>query len=118
MKKNNRETGSRYEAQAAAYLITQNYQVIERNYRCRIGEIDIIARDQDCLVFIEVKYRKTEKNGDPAEAVNKQKQRKIIQAARYYLLTHEYGEDAFCRFDVVSILDQQIRLIKDAFWRY
>ena len=60
---NRRETGTQYEERAAEYLIAQNYQILERNYRIRSGEIDIIARDGTVLVFIEVKYRKNEESG-------------------------------------------------------
>ena len=66
---NKRQIGSVYELKASDYLTKKGYQIIERNYRCRIGEIDIIAIERDCLCFIEVKYRKNEKTGDPLEAV-------------------------------------------------
>ena len=85
---NKRQIGSVYELKASDYLTKKGYQIIERNYRCRIGEIDIIAIERDCLCFIEVKYRKNEKTGDPLEAVDKRKQQKIIRTAQYYLLTH------------------------------
>ena len=75
---NKRQIGSVYELKASDYLTKKGYQIIERNYRCRIGEIDIIAIERDCLCFIEVKYRKNEKTGDPLEAVDKRKQQKII----------------------------------------
>ena len=82
---NKRQIGSVYELKASDYLTKKGYQIIERNYRCRIGEIDIIAIERDCLCFIEVKYRKNEKTGDPLEAVDKRKQQKIIRTAQYYL---------------------------------
>lgn len=112
---NKRQTGSRYEQEAAAFLEQQGYQIIERNYRDRRGEIDIIARDGNCLVFVEVKYRKDAKNGYPEEAVGYYKQQRIRHTAEYYLLRHHLGEDMPCRFDVVSILGTEIRLIRDAF---
>lgn len=113
--KNNRATGSRYEEQAAVFLTSMGYEIIERNYRCRSGEIDLIGRDGRYLVFIEVKYRSGAASGDPAEAVDRKKQKRIIQTARYYLYSHGYGEDTPCRFDVAAILDRDIRIIKDAF---
>lgn len=116
MKQNNRDIGSRYEEQAAVFLTELNYEIVERNFRCKSGEIDLIARDGQYLVFIEVKFRKTGVSGDPAEAVTLSKQRKIISTAKYYLLTHGYGEDTPCRFDVVAVADPDIRVIKDAFW--
>ena len=115
MERNNRETGSRYEELTAAFLEKQGYQIVEHNFRCRSGEIDLIGRDGPYLVFIEVKYRSSGKSGDPAEAVDKRKQKRIVNAARYYLYTHGYGENTPCRFDVAAILEQNVRIIKDAF---
>ena len=112
---NRRETGTQYEERAAEYLIAQNYQILERNYRIRSGEIDIIARDGTVLVFIEVKYRKNDESGNPLEVVDIRKQRKIIKVARYYLYQKKYG-DVPCRFDVVGICGSHIEHIKDAFW--
>ena len=112
---NRRETGTQYEERAAEYLIAQNYQILERNYRIRSGEIDIIARDGTVLVFIEVKYRKNDESGNPLEAVDIRKQRKIIKVARYYLYQKKYG-DVPCRFDVIGICGSHIEHIKDAFW--
>ena len=112
---NRRETGTQYEERAAEYLIAQNYQILERNYRIRSGEIDIIARDGTVLVFIEVKYRKNDESGNPLEAVDIRKQRKIIKVARYYLYQKKYG-DVPCRFDVIGICGSHIEHIKDVFW--
>lgn len=92
------------------------YVLLEKNYRCRTGEIDLIAKDGAYLVFLEVKYRNSAALGDPAEAVDLKKQKRITGAARYFLMTHGYGEDIPCRFDVVAILGEEIRLIRDAFW--
>ena len=105
---NKRQIGSVYELKASDYLTKKGYQIIERNYRCRIGEIDIIAIERDCLCFIEVKYRKNEKTGDPLEAVDKRKQQN-------YLLTHSKYQSVKCRFDAVGILGEEIRLVRDAF---
>lgn len=113
---NRRRTGSRYEQLAAASLVRMGFEILEQNYRCRAGEIDLIAREQRYLVFIEVKYRSSGQSGDPAEAVDRKKQRRIIKTARYYLMTHGYSEDTPCRFDVAAILGEEVRLIRDAFW--
>ena len=102
---NKRLIGSVYELKASDYLTKKGYQIIERNYRC--GEIDIIAIERDCLCFIEVKYRKNEKTGDPLEAVDKRKQQKIIRTAQYYLLTHSKYQSVKCRFDAVGILGEE-----------
>ncbi len=112
---NKRQIGSMYEDMAADYLMQQGYHITERNYRCRTGEIDLIGIERDCLCFIEVKYRKDRKTGDPLEAVDIRKQRKIIQTAQYYLLTHPRYRGWKCRFDVVGILADQIHLVRDAF---
>ncbi|MDR2025677.1 MAG: YraN family protein [Hungatella sp.] len=113
--KNHREVGRQFEDAAAAYLERKGYVILERNYGDRKGEIDIIAKEGKELVFIEVKYRRNLEKGDPGEAVHFLKQRKIRDAARRYLYRHHLGEDIPCRFDVVAILGQEIRLIKDAF---
>lgn len=100
---------------AAQYLVKQGYRIIEHNYRCKIGEIDIIAMDNEYLVFIEVKYRKGTQYGNPLEAINKHKQNVIYKVARFYMLEHRYSEYTKCRFDAVGILNNEITLIKDAF---
>lgn len=110
-----RAVGTYYEGQAALYLKQQGYRILEQNFSSRCGEIDLIAKDGDTLVFVEVKYRSSASFGDPAEAVTAKKQEKIRKTARYYLCTHQLSEDTPCRFDVAAILGSQIRLIKHAF---
>ncbi len=112
---NKRQVGSHYEQLAADYLIKNGVQILERNFRCSQGELDLIVRDGRYLVFIEVKYRTTVSKGEPLESVNLRKQQRIRNAARYYLYQHRYGEDTPCRFDVISILDGEIRWIQNAF---
>ena len=116
---NKRKIGAYYEAVAARFLEMQGYQLIERNFRCRSGEIDIIARDtaDGSLCFVEVKYRSTLQYGYPGEAVGAAKQKKIRDVSRYYILTHrEYaGEDLKCRYDMVEIVGDKIRVLKNAF---
>jgi putative endonuclease len=82
--------------------IYKGYRILEANFRCRFGEIDLIARDGAYLVFIEVKYRSSLKDGDSLEAVNRRKQRKIIRVAEYYLCMHQEKTDLPCRFDVIG----------------
>lgn len=115
MIENKRETGAKYEELAAQYLVNSGYKIIELNYRIKTGEIDIIASDINTIVFCEVKYRRTNQYGYPEEAVNYIKQSKIRKTASYYLLTKKYPENTPVRFDVVSILGNEIKLIKDAF---
>ena len=112
---NKREVGTAYERQAGEYLATHGYKIVEYNFRCRMGEIDIIAKDGEYLVFVEVKYRKCAGSGNPLEAVDKKKQQIISRVAAYYCLTHGYGESTACRFDVVAILGDEIELVKNAF---
>lgn len=111
-----RAVGARHEEEAARYLEQQGYQILERNFFSRYGEIDLIAKDKDTLVFVEVKYRSGASFGDPAEAVTAKKQERIRKTARYYLCAHQLSEDTPCRFDVAAVLGSQIRLIKHAFY--
>ncbi len=111
---NKRWIGSEYEKKAGEYLISQGYEIVEYNFRCRIGEIDLIARDGEYLVFCEVKYRAGAAKGHPAEAVGIRKQRVISKCAAYYLTTRHLPGIS-CRFDVVSVEGNEITLIKNAF---
>lgn len=112
---NRRALGRKYEEKAAAFLTQHGFQILEQNYRDRYGEIDIIARDGRYLVFIEVKYRSSLAKGYPQEAVSRKKQEKIRHTARYYLYSRHFPEDTPCRFDVVSVLGNEIHFIKNAF---
>lgn len=112
---NKRETGSLYEDMAAQYLRRQGYEILERNFRDRRGEIDIVAREGRYLVFVEVKYRRDAGSGYPEEAVFRRKQQRIRRTASIYLYRRGYAEDIPCRFDVVSIAGEEIRLLRDAF---
>ena len=109
--------GTKNEIIAANYLKNLGYKIIKLNYKTKIGEVDIIAKDKNYLVFVEVKARVSRAFGDPAEAVNFQKQQKIRNVASLYLIKNKKQEEN-CRFDVVSILgneDIEIRHIIDAF---
>lgn len=112
---NKRVVGAAYEQAAGAYLIEQGYEILQYNFRCRIGEIDIVAKDGSYLVFVEVKYRKDSGSGSPLEAVDPRKQKKISKVASYYCLTHGLGETTPCRFDVAAVLGNEICIIKNAF---
>lgn len=113
-KYNKRQIGACYEKAAGRYLEKQGYEILEYNYRCRKGEIDLIAREGEYLVFCEVKYRKSAGSGDPSEAVDARKQRKISQCAVCYLIEKGLTEVP-CRFDVVSILAGEVTVIRNAF---
>jgi len=109
--------GQRGEILAVTFLKKKGYKVIEQNFKTRIGEIDIIASDGKTLVFIEVKTRESISYGQPFEAVNSFKRRKISNVALLYL--KRFKEVPPCRFDVVSINYSQgrpeVELIRDAF---
>lgn len=94
--------GKTGEKKAGAYLKRQGYQILEYNFRTRNGEIDIIAKDGDCLVFTEVKTRTNTRYGAPAEAVSYFKQRHLWKAAQYYMM--RYDTELECRFDVIEVL--------------
>jgi putative endonuclease len=112
---NTRAKGAFYEQKAREYLKTQGYRILASNYRCRAGEIDLIARQGDYLVFIEVKYRHDGAKGSGLEAVDIRKQRRILRAARWYLMEKHIDPEQPCRFDVLSFCGEEITLIRDAF---
>lgn len=112
---NRRQTGSIYETKAAEYLIRQGVCILERNYRIRSGEIDLIGRDGEYLVFFEVKYRNSGKMGRPLQAVDYRKQKKIVSVARYYLYVNHCPYGTPVRFDCVGITEDGIDWIRNAF---
>ena len=109
--------GKSSEIIASNYLKELGYKILHTNYKNKIGEIDIIARDKDTLVFVEVKARTSRAFGDPLEAIDERKIFKIHNVATMYL-KQTRQLDARCRFDAIAILgrdDYEIRHIKDAF---
>ncbi|WP_428267480.1 YraN family protein [Haliangium sp.] len=106
--------GQRGEDRAVEYLRAQGYHIVERNYRCRAGEIDIVARDGDALVFVEVRTRAGGERGSALETVTAAKQRRLARVAEAYLALRRPSMGA-CRFDVVGITAGEITLIRDAF---
>lgn len=111
---NKRECGAVWEEKARAYLCSLGYEILAHNFYTHFGEIDIVAKDGDMLVFVEVKYRADTGRGYPQEAVNARKQQRIRKSAEYYLFRHGYA-DCPCRFDVIAILGNELTHIKDAF---
>ena len=112
------KTGQLGEDAAVRFLQAKGYKILERNFRCSFGEMDIIARQGDELVFIEVRSRRSEGFGDPAESVGAVKQRKLSRIALHYLQKHDLL-DTKARFDVLGIRvrpeGQEIELVRDAF---
>lgn len=101
--------GLKAEIVAAAELGGRGYRIVASNYRCRGGEIDLVARDGDTLVFVEVRCRRTTSYGTPAESINASKQRKLILTAQHYLEEHGLW-DTDCRFDVVEVVSNNDKL--------
>ncbi len=118
MPQNKLEFGKEAEKAAVDFLKVKGYKILERNYRTKFGEIDIIAQDKDVICFVEVKARHSLNLGSPEEAVFRRKQKQISKAAIHYLKMNKLLEQA-ARFDVLALLyidnRPQISLIKDAF---
>ena len=112
---NRRKLGSRYEQIAAEWMHQQGFVLLEHSFRCRLGEIDLIALEGNILVFTEVKYRRNAKLGRPEEAVDLRKQKRIMMAAAVYLQKHPEYIGAVCRFDVAAVLGNELRYIRHAF---
>jgi len=89
------------EKTALAFLKSKGLELLTQNYRSKTGEIDIIMRDQDTLVFVEVRYRKSNRYGSGAESITMAKRRRIINTAKHFLMRRKYS-DQRCRFDVIS----------------
>jgi putative endonuclease len=111
--------GERGEMAACGFLKERGYEILERNYKCKLGEIDVIARRQDRLAFIEIKTRTSGQFGTPQEAVNLRKQEKIFQVAQWYVKEKKLVKVPVA-FDVVAVLWKEgqapeMRLIADAF---
>lgn len=113
-----RKNGLRGEVLAARYLRQQGYQMVNGNYRTRWGEVDLIALDGDVLVFFEVKTRTPDSFGQPLDAVDYQKQRRVVAAAKQFITSRGY--EGAVRFDVLEVLlqtetDGQVHHIPHAF---
>ena len=113
--------GVRFEDQARDYVQVQGLVLLQPNYRCRFGEIDLIMRDGDTLCFIEVKFRKSLLFGGAAASIPAAKQRKIIKTALFYISAHKQLANQATRFDALLIQRQadhsnQINWIRSAFY--
>jgi len=107
---------------AESHLQNAGLELLERNFHCRYGEIDLICRDKTSLVFVEVKYRKNNSQLSPLESVTLSKQKKLSQAAQYYLIKNPQYAQWICRFDVVGLQTQEkndeltIEWVRNAFY--
>ncbi len=112
---NKRRTGTAAESRAAAYLSEKGVWIVEKNFRNRHGEIDLIGYHEGYLVFFEVKYRRNNNSGWPEAAVDYRKQKQICQVAAYYRYMHKVSLNTSIRYDVVAIEGQEIRWYQNAF---
>jgi putative endonuclease len=110
-----RELGKLYEEKAAAFLAGCGYEILARNFTTRWGELDIVARQKNYLVFLEVKYRQNDFAGLPQEAVNKYKQNRLARAAMIFLKSHPALQELDIRFDILAISGDKYEIIPDAF---
>lgn len=109
-----RALGDAKERAACDYLQRQGLRLVAHNVRCRLGEVDLVMRDGDTLVFVEVRYRRAQGFGGAAASVDRRKQARLIAAAGFYLQRHPC--DLPCRFDVVALGDGgSLDWIRDAF---
>ena len=113
-KSNNKVLGNSGEEIALKYLKNNGYKILFSNFKTQIGEIDIIAKENGVIVFVEVKTRTSNYFGLPREAVNAHKQYKIRQVATQYLKKYSDVDNA-CRFDVIEILEGKITHLKNCF---
>lgn len=107
--------GNSGEDLAVDFLRNAGYLILERNFRCRQGEIDIVAKDGRYLCFIEVKRRKDTLSGHPYEAIGLIKIRRICKTALFYLQFHHLPDTTAVRFDVISVIDEEVSLLRGAF---
>ena len=114
-----RTIGKQAEDIAADYLVNRGIKLIERNFYCRSGEIDLIAYDDKHVIFIEVRYRKNEKYMAVVETIDKQKCKKLVKTSEYYLNQNKNYRSYLCRYDVITITGMfnkpSIKWIKNAF---
>lgn len=111
---NKRNLGNSYEQKASKYLKDNGYHILCENYYCRFGEIDIIARKDGVIIFVEVKYRNANSMVNSLEAVGYAKQKVISKCAKYYLTVKRCLNSA-CRFDVIGFQGEKIIHIENAF---
>ena len=105
--------GAAAEARAEAWLQRRNLVPIERNFRCKSGEIDLVMQDGEALVFVEVRQRSDARFGGAAASVTAAKQARLVRAAQVYLQRHRFPPP--CRFDVIAIDGERIEWLRDAF---
>lgn len=116
--KNTVATGRWAEQQVAIYLKAQGVHIVAQNYYCREGEIDLVGLHQNTLIFIEVRYRHSNRYGTGAESIDQRKQQRIILTAQHFLQHHPQWQESNCRFDAILVNQTnqlEIQWIPDAF---
>ena len=108
--------GSRYEEQALAYLKKHHLKLIAKNFHAKTGEIDLIMVENQTIVFVEVRYRKSADYGSSLESINYTKQQKIKKTAQYFLYRHAVYQKHMARFDVIAIDGDKLEWVKAAFY--
>jgi len=109
----NRLRGEHWERMAESFLNRNGLETVIRNFNCKVGEIDLVMQDGDCLVFAEIRFRRDAGHGTGAESVSRTKQLRIIRAAQRYLQLHPSCTRQACRFDVLSLHEVQGKLEVD-----
>ncbi|WNO08525.1 YraN family protein [Teredinibacter sp. KSP-S5-2] len=107
--------GEQAESLAEKYLQQHGLKTVDKNYRCKLGEIDLIMQDKQTLVFVEVRYRNSDAFGSPVESVTYRKQEKIRKTAQLFLQKHTHFYNTDCRFDILGISPGNTEWIKAAF---
>ena len=114
-----RNIGAQWENVVLTHLTSTGLTLLTRNFTCRFGELDLVMRDRDCVVFVEVRYRDSRARGDGVVSVGKAKRAKLVRAAQVYLLAHPQLAQEPCRFDVIgcrgSLQQPQLDWIPSAF---
>lgn len=98
-----RNFGQLQEQIAAEFLIANGLELLFTNFHCRLGEIDLIMLDDDTLVFVEVRYRRSDKFGSAVESVGHRKQTRLLRCAQYFLISHNLSDKLPCRFDILGL---------------
>lgn len=111
-----KQTGNIGEEIAAKFLLNKGFVIIERNYRTKRGEIDIIAEKDELLIFVEVKYRTSNRLGPGTAAVTEYKKQKIMNTAKAYIFEKGLNPHKPVRFDVIDIFEKEITHFENAFW--
>ena len=113
---NKRIVGNEKEELAALYLTKSGYEILDRNYWCRFGELDIVAREGKYLCFVEVKYRSNCRYGAPDGLISGKKKKKICMTSQFYMKQNKFLLDTPVRYDVVLLVGTKVQLIQNAFY--